>query len=167
MVVALAHTIQHVQQAARAGGFELVAVNQIGGHVTHTNDGTLRTHGGHPRGMALDLHSFVLRDANGRESLVSLKADWLTARSSREEHHGQVVTQSAEEVANMSPNERWLRQVWGFLESEFSFVVTPSHNEHHQDHFHPEILPTRRQAARSQASFAEYLRQHPEAAPGG
>ena len=157
MAVAMAHTIQHMKARAKKTGWNLTHINQLGGYVTHRNSGALRTGGSHPRGLALDVHSFTMKHNDGRTATVSVPAHWRTARSTAKLHaNTHVVAQTPSEKAGMSQNERWLRQVWGFMATEFHLVIGPSHNSRHWDHFHLHLRPTKRQAGRQRASFAAY-----------
>jgi len=157
LAVAMAHTIQHMKARAKKTGWNLTHINQLGGYVTHRNNGALRTGGSHPRGLALDVHSFTMKHNDGRTTTVSVPGHWRTARSTAKLHANEkVVAQTASEKAGMSQNERWLRQVWGFMATEFHLVIGPSHNSRHWDHFHLHLRPTARQNKRNRASFAAY-----------
>jgi hypothetical protein len=41
-----------------------------------------------------------------------------------------------EEWVLMKEKEKFLRKIWGFMLTEVSKVVTPSHNKEHYSHFH-------------------------------
>jgi hypothetical protein len=160
LAVGLAHTIQHLKEQAKTTGVELTQVNHRGGYVVRNDKGALRG-GAHPRGLAIDLHSFVLQDGQGRESTVGLTKDWRTARSTKPLHaNDRVVVQTEEERTKATANERWLRNLWGFLATEFDYSLGPSHNGVHWDHFHLSLESTKSQERAQKASFEEYGRRH-------